>query len=106
MTPSSADEQQLAAARKAGNLTETFVQLGLRDWPSLLQHHLGYAVLAALGLLVALLTPLVGERGPGFGRVGLILAITHAGKPVGALPPTVGALPISGHHDGKFKLHY
>ena len=46
------------------------MQLGLRDWPSLLQHHLGFAVLAALGVLVALLTPFVGQW-VGVGRDGL-----------------------------------
>ncbi|KAF0301497.1 Prominin-1 [Amphibalanus amphitrite] len=54
------DRHQLEVARKANNLTETFVQLGLRDWPTLLNHHLGFAILAALGILVAVLTPFVG----------------------------------------------
>ncbi|XP_043200712.1 prominin-like protein isoform X4 [Amphibalanus amphitrite] len=54
------DRHQLEVAHKANNLTETFVQLGLRDWPTLLNHHLGFAILAALGILVAVLTPFVG----------------------------------------------
>ncbi|XP_037093823.1 prominin-like protein [Pollicipes pollicipes] len=54
------DRRQLEAAQKAHNLTETLVQLGVRDWPSLVRHHLGFAVLTAVGLLLVLITPLAG----------------------------------------------
>ncbi|XP_037074037.1 prominin-1-like [Pollicipes pollicipes] len=54
------DQRQLETARKAGNLTETFVHLGLYDWSTLVHHHLGYAILAGVGIVLALLTPFIG----------------------------------------------
>ncbi|XP_043234601.1 prominin-like protein isoform X2 [Amphibalanus amphitrite] len=54
------DKQQLEEARKEGTLIETLVELGLYDWQDLVHHHIGYAVLAGGGIVLALLLPFVG----------------------------------------------
>lgn len=54
------DKKRLAQAEKDGTLIETLVQLGLYDWQDLVHHHIGYAVLAGAGIVLALLLPFIG----------------------------------------------
>ena len=59
-SPLRADKAQLEQARKDGTLIETLVELGLYDWQDLVHHHIGYAVLAGFGIVLALLLPFAG----------------------------------------------